>query len=71
MNARHTTKMVRAGNYLAEVEVELIITDDDWSPYLSTEDAYKLDNVRDALERGDIQAAARLARIFVLTPVAV
>ncbi len=63
--------LVRAGNYLAEVEVELIITDDDWSPYLSVNDACKLDDVREALERGDVQAAARLARVFVLTPVAV
>ena len=51
--------------------MELVTTDDDWSPYLSTEDAYKLDNVRDAPERGDIQSAARIARVFVLTPVAV
>lgn len=71
MNARHSTKLVRAGNYLAEVEVELIVTDDDWSPYLSTEDACKLDDVREALERGNLQAAAQLARVFVLTPVAV
>ncbi len=71
MNARHITKLVRAGNHLAEVEVELIITDDDWSPYLSVQDACKLDDVRDALERGDVQAATRLARVFVLTPVAV
>lgn len=71
MKARHSTKLVRAGNYLAEVELDLIVTDDDWSPYLSVQDACKLDDVRDALERGDIQAAARLARVFVLTPVAV
>jgi hypothetical protein len=49
MNARHTTKLVRSGNYLAEVEVELMITDDDWSPYLSVTDACKLDDVRHAL----------------------
>lgn len=71
MNARHTTKLVRSGNYLAEVEVDLVVTDDDWSPYLSVGDACKLDDVRHALERGDVEAAARLARVFVLTPVAV
>jgi hypothetical protein len=71
MNARHSTKLVvRVGNYLSEVEVELIITDDDWSPYLSTQNAGKLDDVREALEPGDVQAAARLARVFALTPVA-
>lgn len=56
---------------MAEVDVELIQTDAGWSPYLSLEDAYKLDDVRDALRRGDIKAASRLARIFTLTPAAV
>ncbi|MBM3300752.1 MAG: hypothetical protein FJY85_12455 [Deltaproteobacteria bacterium] len=71
MNARLCTKLVRAGNYLAEVDVELILTDDDWSPYLSVQDASKLDKVRAALEQGDVKAAMRLARVFTLTPVAV
>lgn len=67
----HHTKLVREGNYVAEVEVELIITDEGWSPYLSVEDAYKLDDVRQALRGGDIKSASRLARIYILTPVAV
>jgi hypothetical protein len=70
VNTKRTTKMVRVGNYLAEVDVDLIITDDEWAPYLSLEDARKLDNVRDALKHGDIEAAAALARVFSLTPVA-
>ena len=56
---------------MAEVDVELIETDDSWSPYLSIEDAYRLDDVRDALRRGDIRAATRQARVFSLTPVTV
>jgi hypothetical protein len=44
-------------------------TDEGWSPYLSLEDAYKLDDVRTALRRGDLKAATRLARVFSLTPV--
>lgn len=71
MNKTQTTKLVRAGNYLAEVDVELILTDDDWSPYLPVQDACKLDDVRAALEHGDLKAAQRLARVFILTPVAV
>ncbi len=54
---------------MAEVEVELIYTDEGWSPYLSLDDAQKLDEVRLALRRGDLEAAARLARVFKLTPV--
>ncbi len=69
MNRRRHTKLVREGHYAAEVEVELIETDDDWSPYLSLDDARKLDDVREALRREDIAAASRLARVFSLTPI--
>lgn len=71
MTTRRHTKLVHEGKYVAEVDVDLIETDTSWAPYLSLEDAYKLDDVRDALLRGDIKAASRLARIFALTPVAV
>lgn len=36
------TKLIHEGEYVAEVQVELTETDDDWSPYLSVEEAYKL-----------------------------
>lgn len=71
MNKRHQQKLIHEGQYVAEVDVELIETDESWSPYLSVEDAYRLDDVRDALRRGDMRAAARLSRVFSLTPVAV
>ena len=69
MKKRQHTKLVHEGSYVAEVDVELIEADDGWSPYLSVEDAYKLDDVRDALKRNDLSTAARLARVFSLTPV--
>ncbi len=68
---KHHTKLVHEGQYVAEVDVELLDTEEGWSPYLSLEDAYKLDDVRDALRRGDIKRAAQIARVFTLTPVAV
>ena len=71
MKTRHYTKLVHEGEYVAEVEVELIETDTGWSPYLSLDDAFRLDDVREALRRGDVRAAARQARLFTLTPVAV
>ncbi|MBI2528481.1 MAG: hypothetical protein HYV93_21170 [Candidatus Rokubacteria bacterium] len=69
MNRRRHTTLVREGPYAAEVDVELIEAGDGWSPYLSLDDARKLDAVREALRSGDIQAAARHARVFSLTPV--
>lgn len=69
MNKRHCTKILREGQYVAEVDIDLIDSSEDWSPYLSLEDAYKLDDVRDALRRSDIKSAARFAKVFTLTPV--
>jgi hypothetical protein len=69
MSTKHHTKFVREGPYAAEVDVELIEEGNGWSPYLSIDDARKLDEVREALRRGDIQAASRRARVFSLTPV--
>ena len=67
--ARSHKKLIHEGNYVAEVDVQLIESDTGWSPYLSIEDAYKLDDVRDALRRGDIKGASRSARVYTLTPV--
>ena len=69
MNRRRRTKLVRAGPYAAEVEVDLIEEQDGWSLYLSAEDARKLDTVREVLRRGDVVAASRHARVYSLTPV--
>ena len=68
--SRHPhTKLIHEGRYAAEVEVELIDTDEGWSPYLSLEDTEKLDAVRKALRQGDLKRASQLARVFELTPV--
>jgi hypothetical protein len=56
---------------LFDGDVDLITTDDAWSPYLSVQDAYKLDDVRDALRRSDIAAASRIARVYIKQPVTV
>lgn len=71
MRTQKRTKLVHEGRYLAEVDIELLINDDDWSPYLSVAEAYKLDDVRAALKAGDTATAAQCGRIFALTPLAV
>ena len=70
MNQRRKSKYLHEGQYVAEVEVELVEDDTGWSPYLSVADAYKLDDVRDALRRGDLASAAKYGRIYELRPVA-
>lgn len=64
-------KLVHEGEYVAEVDVELIDTGEGWSPYLSLDDAHKLDKVREALHEKDLKSASKWARIYTLTPVAV
>jgi len=63
MMQRMKSKYVHEGKYVAEVNVALIEDDTGWSPYLSVEDAYKLDDVRDALRQGDLDSATRYGRI--------
>lgn len=65
---RRITKLIREGDYAAEVVVELIEDETGWSPYLSLEDAKKLDAVRLALREGNIAAAAKHGRVFELQP---
>ena len=70
MRKRHRTKLVHEGQYIAEVDVELLETEDEWSPYLSMEDAHKLDDVRETLCQGNIKAASQYGKVYTLTPVA-
>jgi hypothetical protein len=67
---RRTIKLIHQGRYAAEIPVELIDDDAGWSPYLSVEDATKLDAVRKALREGDVTSAAKYGRVFELVPLA-
>ena len=70
---RKQTRLVHEGEYVAEVDVELTDADSatGWAPYLSLAEAKKLDDVRRALQRGDLSAAGRVGRVFKLLPIAV
>ena len=65
---RTRVELVREGKYAAEVSVELIEEEGGWSPYLSLDDARKLDSVKLALRRGDIAEASKYGRVFELMP---
>jgi hypothetical protein len=66
---RTTVKFIHEGKYAAEVPVDLIEEEGGWSPYLSVEDATKLDIVRKALRKGDLATAAKHGRVFELLPI--
>ena len=71
MRKRRHTKLLHEGQYVAEVDIELIDAETGWSPYISLEDAQRLDEVREALRRDDVKSATRLARVYTLMPVAI
>ncbi len=71
MKKSSRTKLVHEGKYVAEVDVEVMEMEGGWSPYLFLDDVYKLDDVREALRRGDVKAASRYGRVFAPTPVAI
>jgi hypothetical protein len=54
---RKTIELIHEGRYAARVPVELIEDETGWSPYLSAEDAKKLDVVRLALRNDEIAEA--------------
>jgi hypothetical protein len=69
MAGRKHTRLERENDLLAEVEVSLVDSEEGWGPYLSLEDVQKLDDVRLALRRGDVEAALKMAKVYRLTPV--
>jgi len=70
MKRRKRTKYLHEGRYVAEIEVAVVEDEGAWSPYLSVDDAYRLDDARDALRQGDLKSAAKYGRIYELRPVA-
>jgi hypothetical protein len=66
---RNTVEFVREGKFAAEVPIDLIEEEGGWSPYLSLDDARKLEAVRLALRQGDVATAAKYGRVFELLPV--
>ena len=68
--SRKVTRLVHAGKYVAEVTIERIPDDGAWGPYLSVDDALKLERVEKALKANDLKAASKDAKVYELTPVA-
>ncbi len=68
--SRRQTKYIHQGRYVAEVEIELEESSSGWSPTLSLEDAYKLDDAREALQQGDLVAASRYGTVYEMRRVA-
>lgn len=68
MTTKLRTRLIKEGNYLAEVDVTLLYDIEPWAPHLSKEDALKLDRVKKALRANDLESAAKEARIYDVVP---
>jgi len=69
MSNKQKIKYVHEGQYVAEVTVDIVESDTGWSPTISLEDAYKLDDVKEALRIGDLKAASQYGRVYELRPI--
>ena len=69
MRKRKITKLICEGQYIVEVEIELLNDDQGWSPYISLQDAQRLDEIMEALQEGDLKQVNKLAKVYSLTPV--
>ena len=63
--------MVREGKCAAEVSAELIEEEGGWSPYLSLDDARKLETIRLAFRESNIAEASKYGGVFELMPISV
>jgi len=70
-NTRKQIKYIHEGYYVAELEIELQDSDDSWSPTMSLDTAYKLDDIRDALKNNDLVTASKYATVYEMKKVAI
>ena len=63
-------KLIHEGQYIAEVPIEVDDVDQPWAPWVTVEEARKLDEVRLALRRNDIETAGKHGKIFRVSQVA-
>jgi hypothetical protein len=58
------TKLIHEGRYAAEIGIELLVTDDEWSPIYREKTYTNIDDVA-TLKKGDTATAARNGRILL------
>jgi hypothetical protein len=64
------TRLIHEGAYVAEVRIAIERADGPWAPYVSPVEAMKIDEVRLALRKNDIEAAAKYGKVYRVSLVA-
>ena len=70
MKTSTVKEYLHEGRLVVEVDVTLIETESEWSPYYSIQDVRKMEAARNALRQGDLDAARKLGRVYEMTLVA-
>ena len=68
MQIEKIIKRLREGQYLAEVEVELRQRPGRDYATMTLDDVRRLERVRKALAKGDLQLASKDAKLFIVEP---
>ena len=68
---KKTIKYIHEGFYVAEVEIDLVVSNSGWSPTMSLKDALKLDKIREYLRVGNLVTAVKYATIYEMHKIAV
>lgn len=62
------TKLIREGEYVVAVPIQMIEPAPGWEPCISLADALKLDDTRAALKAGDLKTAGKFGQLYHLVP---
>ena len=65
------TKRIYVGDIMAEIEVVMTEEPEAWGPHISPHELDRIDRLRRDLKAGDLESAARQAKLYSLVPLAV
>lgn len=69
MKRKRTIKYIHEEPFVAKVEVMLEEGETGWSPYLGVGDAYKLDEIKEALQKKNIKLASKYGKVYGMHPI--
>ena len=64
-------KRIYVGDVMAEIQVSMIEEPEAWGPHISPCELDRIDQLRRTLKAGDLKSAAKLAKLYSITPLAV
>jgi len=64
------TKRLYVGDVMAEIEVNMTDEPEAWGPHIDPEELDRIDSIREALKSGNLEAAAKEARLYSVKPLA-